>query len=156
MNESICLAGERIVRDWLAEDIDSWKSWMEPHHRWHRLDAPYFGSMSNEEVDKRGRELKRRIEAADWPDPRTSLVISDRHTLELIGRVSWYWTSKATDWRTIGIIIFDSDRWRHGIGTEALGLWVGYGILREEWHKKGTHTFLSSSARSERENSGTL
>jgi len=127
MNKSIYMVEKRIIlRDWRAEDLDLWKSWMEPHHRWHRLDAPYFEPMSNGEVVKRQHELNRRIKAEDWPDPRTSLVIADRHTLELIGRVSWYWTCKATDWRTTGISIYDSDRWREGLGTESLGLWVDY------------------------------
>lgn len=127
MSEPICLLGTRIIlRDWRVEDLDLWEAWMEPHHSWHRLDAPYFGSMSDEEIVSRRSELERRIAVADWPDPRTNLVVSDRHTSKLIGRVSWYWTSQPTDWRTIGIDIYDSDRWRRGIGTEALGLWVDY------------------------------
>lgn len=127
MNESIRLLGTQIVlRDWRVEDLDQWKAWMAPHHHWHRLDAPYFEPPTSDEIVSWLSKIEQRITAGDWPDPRTNLVIADGRTSKLIGRVSWYWTCQVTDWRTIGIVIYDSTCWRRGIGTESLGLWIDY------------------------------
>lgn len=44
----------------------------------------------------------------------------------MLGQVSWYWESKETDWRRLGIVIYDPASWNAGRGTEALRLWTTY------------------------------
>jgi RimJ/RimL family protein N-acetyltransferase len=44
----------------------------------------------------------------------------------MIGQVSWYWISEETNWPALGIVIYDPQHWRKGIGYEALGLWSDY------------------------------
>lgn len=44
----------------------------------------------------------------------------------MIGTVSWYWQSKATNWKSIGIVIYDEQYWGKGIGTDSLKLWIDY------------------------------
>ena len=44
----------------------------------------------------------------------------------MIGQVSWYWISEETNWPALGIVIYDPQNWRKGIGNEALGLWSDY------------------------------
>jgi len=40
--------------------------------------------------------------------------------------VSWYFESEPTDWRRMGIVLFDPGSWSGGRGAEALRLWTDY------------------------------
>jgi RimJ/RimL family protein N-acetyltransferase len=66
--------------------------------------------------------------AADWshrPNPRESLAIvtpADR----MVGSVTWYWESKVSGWRRMGIVLFDPAARGMGVGRQALALWTTY------------------------------
>jgi RimJ/RimL family protein N-acetyltransferase len=40
--------------------------------------------------------------------------------------VNWYWECRETDWRRIGIGLYEPSARGRGIGTEALQLWTTY------------------------------
>lgn len=42
----------------------------------------------------------------------------------LIGQVTRYWENEKTRWLEIGIIIYESEYWNGGYGTEALTQWI--------------------------------
>lgn len=59
------------------------------------------------------------------PVPRESLAIVDPDD-RMVGSVTWYWESRETDWRRMGIVVFNPAARSRGIGTEALSLWTTY------------------------------
>jgi putative hydrolase of HD superfamily len=118
------LRGEQIVlRDWRREDIPLYAYWLAPSHEWHRFDGPYYGPLSQKAIEEIVERKRAMIERDEQSTPREDLVIADRATNQLIGRVNRYWVSHETYWLALGICIYESDRWNRAIGYEALGLW---------------------------------
>ena len=103
-----------------------YREWLRPHHEWHAWDGPYFPRPTAAQADEICAQLRRRITAADWPTPRTGPVIADRDSDVLVGCVTWYYESEATDWRRIGVVLYDPASWSGGRGTEAVRLWTDY------------------------------
>lgn len=120
-----CIGEIIILRDWEAQDIESYSHWVQPHHDWHDLDGPYY-KITNEEALKKIETLRKKIELGEFANPRNRLVIADPTDNKLVGTVSCYWESKETNWLCAGITIFDPAAWKKGIGFEALGLWIEY------------------------------
>jgi putative hydrolase of HD superfamily len=54
------------------------------------------------------------------------LTVADITDDRLLGSVGWYWESQETDWRRIGIVLYDPASWSGGRGTEAVSLWTTY------------------------------
>ncbi len=91
------LTGDVVeLRDWRLDDLAPYREWLRPHHEWHAWDGPYFPRPTDAQADEICAQLRRRITAADWPTPRTSLVIADPDSGALLGCVSWYYESEAT------------------------------------------------------------
>ena len=104
-----------------------WQSpWLRPHHEWHRWDAPYFRRPSDAEADQHCGTLAAEIGRGDWPTPRQRLAVVDPLNDRLIGSIGWYYESEETDWRRIGIVLYDPATWSGGRGTEAVALWTSY------------------------------
>lgn len=121
------LTGKKILlRDWAMSDLPIYKHWMQAGHDWKKLDAPYYSSPSVEEVTEIVEDQRNAIEYGDWPNPRNQLIIVTAPDNRMIGQVSWYWISEETHWPALGIVIYDPQFWRRGIGYEALGLWSDY------------------------------
>lgn len=101
---------------------------MQTDAKWHDTNGPYLPRPTalelNQNVERRRAESL--TDPADRSEPRTSLAVADTGTGRLIGQVSWYWESEATDWRRMGIVIYDPDCWSGGYGTEAMRLWTTY------------------------------
>jgi RimJ/RimL family protein N-acetyltransferase len=121
----LIIEGRRVVlRDWTTEDVDRYREWLRPEHDWHDTNGPYFGRPNEAEADRaaaRAREL-----LVEPPVPRTMLVVCRPGDDTLIGMVNWYWECRETDWRRIGIGLYDPAVRGHGLGTEALRLWTAY------------------------------
>ncbi|MCA0457273.1 MAG: GNAT family N-acetyltransferase [Chloroflexi bacterium] len=115
-----------ILRDWEMGDLKGYSHWLLPHHEWKQLDAPYYPGPGKDEIPELVNDLRFTIEVADWPEPRQQLIIADKASKVMIGQVSWYWISEETNWPAVGIVIYDPQHWRKGIGYEALGLWSDY------------------------------
>jgi putative hydrolase of HD superfamily len=121
------MAGERIVlRDWLLTDLERYAYWLQPGQRWQELDGPYYPKPTVSEIAEIMARLREEITTGNLADPRNTLVIAERQTNTLIGRVSRYWQSEETNWLSVGIVIYDPEQWGCGIGYEALGLWSQY------------------------------
>jgi RimJ/RimL family protein N-acetyltransferase len=121
------IAGRSVVlRDHEPADLPVLREWLRPRHDWHRWDGPYYPPLTDEQADAFCARLASRVESGDWPTPRERLVIADPATDRLVGTVSWYWESRETDWRRIGITLYDPAIWSGGWGTEAVALWTTY------------------------------
>lgn len=97
---------------------------MEPQHKWHQLDGPYYARATADEVGKMVEQRRGWIADNSFPTPRANQVIAldDR----IIGVVTRYWQSKETNWLSVGIVIYDPAQWGKGYGFQALGLWSEY------------------------------
>jgi putative hydrolase of HD superfamily len=115
-----------ILRDWDTHDLPIYERWLQPGHEWKQFDGPYYAGPSGEEITEIIQDRETAIEFADWPNPRHQLIIANSTDNLMIGQVSWYWISEETNWPALGIVIYDPQHWRKGIGYEALGLWSDY------------------------------
>jgi RimJ/RimL family protein N-acetyltransferase len=123
------LEGRKVrLRDWREKDLDSLRSLLDPVRRWHDTNGPYFGRMSPEDADAVAARIAAltRTDPGSLPWPRESAAIAELDTDRLVGQASWYWECQQTDWRRLGLIIYDERCWGRGYGTEALRLWTSY------------------------------
>jgi len=119
--------GKQIkLRDWIIEDLKEFTFWHSGKKRWMEFDAPYYKKPTKEEIQNKLNEITEKIISENWETPRKRLVIANKEENKLIGTVSWYWQSKETNWKSIGIVIYDEHHWSKGIGYEALKLWIDY------------------------------
>ncbi len=72
------------------------------------------------------RDVAAEATAPELPTPRMRLAVADITDDRLLGSVGWYWESQETDWRRIGIVLYDPAVWSGGRGTEAVALWTTY------------------------------
>ena len=120
----ISLPGLQIcLRDWILDDLPAYRKWNLPPQRWMAFDGPYYPKMSKKQVNQVLDKMRRHIRMGTQPRPPSSLVIADLNNNQLLGRVTWYWIGKETNWMANGIGIYDPTYWGKGIGFEALGLW---------------------------------
>lgn len=119
--------GSRVVlRDWSLDDADRLAELLVPERPWHETNGPYFGRPTAEDLAGVRRRLLDLAESSTLPDPRTSLAVVRRSDDLLVGTVTWYWESEETDWRRLGIVLWDETVWGQGLGSEALTLWTDY------------------------------
>ena len=123
----IRILGERIqIRDWQLTDLDTYAHWKQPGHLWQDFDGPYYPQMLASDISAHINHLRKKISQADWTTPRHTLIIADADTDQLIGRLNRYWESIETNWLSIGIVLYDPEKWSGGLGYEAFGLWTEY------------------------------
>jgi len=128
--EPVRLVGERVVlRDWVPADLEPLRAWLAPGHPWQVTNGPYFAKAPAADRDAFAAEL---VAGGERPDPRASLAVVDPGDDRLVGRVNWYWECEETDWRRIGLAVYDHARWGSGIGTECLVLWTDYLFARTD------------------------
>ena len=123
----LILEGSQIVlRDWIVEDLVAYEYWQTKDLEWKKWDAPYYPLASADCLRKGLQKRREFILKQDFPNPRQSLVITDKNSNQFLGIVSWYWESEETNWSSNGIVLFDVKHRNKGIGFEALGLWNQY------------------------------
>jgi RimJ/RimL family protein N-acetyltransferase len=113
------------LREWRPVDVAAYREYLRPEHDWHDTNAPYFGRPNEAEADRAAARAQACI-GTNLPVPRTMLVVAAPDDDRLIGMVNWYWECLETDWRRIGIGLYDPAVRGRGIGTEALRLWASY------------------------------
>ncbi len=115
-----------ILRDWQIKDLNVYEFWYTGKKKWMDYDAPYFQKPTAIDIKNKLLEIRHKINTKNWENPRQRLVIANKENDKLIGIVNWYWQSKETNWKSIGVIIYDEGFWGMGIGFEALKLWIDY------------------------------
>lgn len=125
------LQGEKVVlRDWVKADLEKDKYWHTGEHLWMTFNGPYYPLPALDIQEKWRAERLLKIEKDDWGEPRLNLIIADSDSNEMIGTVNRYWQSIETHWLSVGIVIYDENKWSGGIGYDALYLWCDY-LFRE-------------------------
>ena len=112
------------LRDFRRGDLEAFAHWLAPGREWRRFDGPYYPEPSAADAAERIAVLRERIDAADWPEPRTRLAVAAGDVFA--GTVSRYWISEETNWAALGVDIYDPELWGRGLGREALHLWIDY------------------------------
>lgn len=134
MTGDVSLTGALVgLRGWRLDDLAPYREWLRPHHEWHAWDGPYFPRPTDAQADEICAQLRRRITAADWPTPGTSLVIADRDSDVLVGCVTWYYESEMC---AIGSKLGWTEEARFRDARVVRGQpydSVVYGVLRREW-----------------------
>lgn len=138
--DDVVLEGEKVrLRDWRPSDLRPLRDLLDPTQPWHETNGPYFGAPTAAAADSTARELT--TPKAEPCDPRFSLAVCDLKDGRVIGRVSWYWESRQTDWRRMGLAIYYERYWGGGYGTEALRLWTTYLFARTDTLRLDFATF---------------
>lgn len=111
------------LRKLKEQNLKMYGYWKLPTHAYHQLNGPYFKKETAEEIETEIKELKKAFEEGNEnPLPRKRMIIYNNN--DLIGEVSWYWKSKETKWLEVGVVIFDEQFWKKGIGYQSLKLWI--------------------------------
>lgn len=118
-----------VVRQFAVSDLDAYRFWLEPTQDWHLWDGPYFDKPDAEQVDASCERLRDAIElgtlSAEVPVRRAVIAASDAPAT-MLGTVSWHWEAEESDWRRMGLTVYDPAIRGRGIGTEALRIWTDY------------------------------
>lgn len=117
-----------LLRDWRVDDDEPLRAFLHPDRTWHDTNGPYFGRPAAEEMDAHRHRLMdlAATPPAALPTPRQSPAVESIALGRLVGTVTWYWEDERTDWRRMGVIVYDDDARGHGLGREALSLWTSY------------------------------
>lgn len=144
------------LRDWRAEDLPVYESWIMPpegggEHDWQKFDGPFYPNFTAEGAQRWLSTLREQVEAGTWPDLRTTAVIADAADDSFIGQVSWYhWEKPSQDdghgshvmpLRSLGVSIYPPEYWSGGYGTEAMKLWVEYLFTASDSHRLDLETW---------------
>lgn len=70
--------------------------------------------------------------------PASLVITADEKT---IGYVGAYWIDRHTDWLETGIVIYDTQYWNGGYGSEAYRLWIGFLFEFTTLHRLGMSTW---------------
>ena len=135
----IKLIGKKVLlREATQEDANTLYYWKyeEKKQEAKKWNAPYIPD----------RKLTKEKYMNSWEEAyeiypsvhRMLAVIIDE---KAVGTVSCYWVDKYTDWLETGIVIYDSDYWSGGYGTEAYGMWINFLFEFTSLHRLGMSTW---------------
>lgn len=117
------------LRHYAVDDIEQYREWLQPNQDWHLWDGPYFTKLTPSEVDAVCERLRASLVdgsyAATRPLQRAVIAARDAPA-RMLGSVSWHWEAEESDWRRMGITVYDPAKRGQGIGTAALGQWTDY------------------------------
>lgn len=98
------------LRKIAREDLQKYKYWQLPIHKYHDFNGPYFKKLSKEEVEQKIQSISSEMDQGNDDPLAGKRIISNEHN-ELIGEVNWYWKSRETNWLEVGLVIFDESNW---------------------------------------------
>ncbi len=121
-------------------DIDILYYWkyVEPKQEAKKWNGPYISeeNISKEEYRKNWKqEIVQGIPAA------LMIKCDDK----AIGYVGSYWIDKQTNWLETGIVIYDSDYWNGGNGSDAYKRWIDFIFESADIHRLGMSTWSGNT-----------
>lgn len=127
-----------ILKEPRKEDIDELYYWQyeEEEQAAKKWNGPYI---ENKKITK---ERHKKIWLEDneiLPGIPDSLTIFAKE--KLIGIVTSHWVDKNTNWLETGIVIYDTDYWNGGYGSEAYKLWIEFLFKSTDLHRLGMSTW---------------
>jgi RimJ/RimL family protein N-acetyltransferase len=114
------------IRVWKKEDEILYRFWNTGSHLWMNYDGPYYPKMTEEEVESTFKRFNNNSLSSN------RMVIADKETDELLGTVSWYWQSEESNWKSIGLTIYDETSWSKGIGYNSLKFWINHLFIEDK------------------------
>ncbi|MHB9145957.1 MAG: GNAT family N-acetyltransferase [Symbiobacteriia bacterium] len=146
MTQPLLVQGNRVcLRDWRQDDLPDYQRWLQPGHKWHETDGPYYPQWTAEEIGARITQLQEGVRTEGWPQPRVRAVISESADSPMIGTVIRYWENEPCRSAFLGISLFPDEKRGKGLGTEALGLWVDYLFSTLNVHRLGLATWSGNT-----------
>jgi RimJ/RimL family protein N-acetyltransferase len=131
MTEHLWIGESRGIRlrHYTLADVDTYRRWLQPDKEWHRWNGPYGDLITVQEADAACARLAGSIEDGSYamqaPVQRAAIVTAEAPD-QLIGTVSWHWEAEESDWRRMGLAVYDPGIRGRGIGTAAFRVWTGY------------------------------
>lgn len=112
-----------------------------PDQEWHRWDGPYFPKLDGPQIDAVCARLSGAIEDGSYAAQsplRRAAIATVAEPATMIGSLSWHWESEDSDWRRMGLTVYDPALRGRGIGTNALTVWTDYlfrttGVVRLDY-----------------------
>ncbi|MFT3798504.1 GNAT family N-acetyltransferase [Microbacterium sp.] len=129
MSETIGESAGVIVRPFIESDIEDYRRWLQPDQEWHRWDGPYFAKPDAAAIAAACRRLSTALADGSYAaqSPLQRAVIATAENPDVMrGTVSWHWEGEESDWRRMGITVYDPTLRGRGIGTAALRIWTDY------------------------------
>ncbi|MBB6432950.1 GNAT family N-acetyltransferase [Leuconostoc carnosum] len=103
---------EKDIKQWWEKKYGS-----QSDLNWMQYNGPYF-----KDPVQTWEEFHDSNKAKAINNPMRKLIL---YNDEIVGEVSAYWEDgKLKQWLEVGIVLFDSNSWGHGIGTIALRQWI--------------------------------
>lgn len=101
-----------------------------------KWNGPYIPEawMSKEQHRNKWLEEKRIAKGV----PASLVIIASG---KAIGYVGAYWVDWHTNWLETGIVIYDTDYWNGGYGSEAYRLWIDFLFTYTDLHRLGMSTW---------------
>ena len=125
---NLVLIGEKVqIRDITMDDaVELYELiYGTENPEWKQWDAPYF-PLEQIQYEIFLQNLTNRV--IDPNRPQGRMIIEAHSTI--IGTVNYYWEHEPSNWLEVGIVIYESQYWNGGYGTESLRLWIDY-LFRE-------------------------
>jgi RimJ/RimL family protein N-acetyltransferase len=126
------------LRDAVPDDLDHYGHWLQ-QGEWRKYDAPWEHADSL----KKETEIKDEFERCFLSKPllpRKRLIIATPDNCP-IGWVNRYGDKRFPASCHVGIDICEDTRLNHGLGTEALRLWVGHQFAASDFHRVAFDTY---------------
>lgn len=135
----IKLIGEKVwLREATQEDVNKLYYWKyeEKNQEAKKWNAPYIPEkqLTKEEYMNLWNQ---EYELFPGVPPLLAVIINKK----AVGIVSCYWVDKHTNWLETGIVIYDSDYWSGGYGTEAYRMWIDFLFESTHLHRLGMSTW---------------
>ncbi len=130
-----------LLRDRVPADVETYLHWMTSGE-WRYLDAPWEGvrESMDEKTTNEMREKILKLYEQELPEPRSFAFVATIGGIP-VGRVNRYSRGSQKDEWCVGIDLCEDDYLNHGLGTEALTLWVDYLFENSEIHRLALETW---------------
>ncbi|RLL48326.1 N-acetyltransferase [Oceanobacillus piezotolerans] len=129
-----------IISRATKKDIDELYFWKyeENGQEAKKWNGPYIPEEKVTKID-----YQKSWEEEIYPNVPASMVI--RADGKVIGSVGCYWVDQNTNWLETGIVIYDSNYWNGGYGTEAYKLWIDFLFNSTDLHRLGMSTWSGNT-----------
>ncbi|MBT2572208.1 GNAT family protein [Planococcus sp. ISL-110] len=101
-----------------------------------KWNGPYIPEVWLSKEQHRKKWLEEKEIAKGVP---ASLIISTDD--KAIGYVGAYWVDPHTNWLETGVVVYDTDYWNSGYGSEAYRLWINFLFTYTDLHRLGMSTW---------------
>jgi len=133
------LAGRKMTltnsTEELLDELYYWR-FEDPQQEAKKWNGPYIP----EAWLNRDQHRKKWLEEKDisFGIPASLIITADD---KAIGYVGAYWVDKNTNWLETGVVIYDTNYWNGGYGSEAYRMWIDFLFANTDLHRLGMSTW---------------